>query len=37
MVLKSYEWYANNEAYWKKMEWMKEVPIYTKNNTIEMH
>lgn len=36
-IKKVIAWYADHEAYWRKMEWMKEVPIYTKNNTIEMH
>lgn len=31
------EWYKNNENYWRKLEWMKEVPIYTNKNTVEMH
>jgi dTDP-glucose 4,6-dehydratase len=30
-------WYKNNESYWRKLEWMKEVPIYTSKNTIELH
>lgn len=36
-LTKSIEWYKNNESWWRKIEWMKEVPIYTKFNTIEMH
>ena len=31
------EWYRNNENWWKAIEWMKLVPIYTSKNTIEMH
>jgi len=34
---KTIEWYKNNEIYWRKLEWMKEVPIYTAKNTVEMH
>ncbi|MCK4265283.1 GDP-mannose 4,6-dehydratase [Candidatus Babeliales bacterium] len=34
---KTIEWYGNNKAWWEKIEWMKQVPIYTKNNTVEMH
>jgi dTDP-glucose 4,6-dehydratase len=36
-LIKTIEWYKNNENYWRKLEWMKEVPIYTNKNTVEMH
>ncbi len=31
------EWYKNNEQWWSKLEWMKEVPIRTDKNTVEMY
>ncbi len=31
------DWYKNNVDWWKGIEWMREVPVYTKNNVIEMH
>jgi len=34
---KTIKWYAENEAWWKELEWMKEVPIHTANGNVEMH
>ena len=34
---KTIEWYKNNEAWWKELEWMKHVPIHTTNGKVEMH
>ncbi|HBS47683.1 TPA: epimerase [Candidatus Dependentiae bacterium] len=34
---KTIQWYVNNENWWKKIEWMKLVPIYTTQNTVEWH
>lgn len=31
------EWYKNNQSHWNKLEIMKCVPIYTNNETLEMH
>lgn len=34
---KTIEWYTKNEYWWRPLEWMKQVPVYTKTNQIEMH
>jgi dTDP-glucose 4,6-dehydratase len=31
------DWYKNNEAWWRDLEWMKHVPIRTTDGKIEMH
>jgi len=36
-VSKTIEWYQNNEKWWRNLEWMKQVPVRTTSNTIEMH
>lgn len=34
---KTIKWYCVNESWWRKIEWMKQVPVYTRNNRIELH
>ncbi len=34
---KTIEWYKNNETWWRNQEWMKEVPIRSNDDTIEMY
>lgn len=34
---KTIEWYRNNEAWWKDLEWMKHVSILTTDGKIELH
>ena len=36
-LLKTIEWYKENEEWWRPLEWMKQIPVYTRNNLIEMH
>jgi len=36
-MARTIEWYKNNEAWWQKLTWMKEVPVRTTRNTVEMH
>jgi dTDP-glucose 4,6-dehydratase len=31
------EWYAENEEWWRKLEWMKHVPVRTASGEIEYH
>lgn len=31
------EWYKEHEAWWKKLEWMKQVPISTSSGKVELH
>lgn len=31
------EWYKNNEEWWRRIEWMKNVKIQTKSGKIELH
>lgn len=31
------EWYKNNQSWWNNYELMKQVPINTRNNIVEMH
>jgi dTDP-glucose 4,6-dehydratase len=31
------KWYAENESWWKKIEWMSHVPIMTADGKVEMH
>lgn len=31
------EWYKRNEPWWKELEWMKSVPIKTRDGTEQMH
>ena len=30
-------WYKEHESWWKKLEWMKQVPVRTQKGRIEMH
>jgi dTDP-glucose 4,6-dehydratase len=30
-------WYADNESWWKRIEWMKNIKIMTKSGTTELH
>ena len=30
-------WYRVNEAWWRRQEWMKRVPVRTKNGLVEYH
>jgi len=36
-VIKTIEWYKNNEEWWKELEWMKQVPIHTEDGKVEMY
>ncbi|MEK7524339.1 MAG: GDP-mannose 4,6-dehydratase [Patescibacteria group bacterium] len=36
-VKKTIEWYQNNETWWKKLEWMKLVPITLGNGKVEFY
>lgn len=36
-LLKTVEWYRRHEAWWRKQEWMKAVPVRTANGRIEYH
>jgi dTDP-glucose 4,6-dehydratase len=31
------EWYRDNEAWWRKLEWMKVVPVRTTSGEVEYH
>lgn len=31
------EWYKNNEEWWQRIEWMKNIKIMTKSGKMEMH
>ena len=31
------EWYKNNEDWWRKIEWMKNIKIMTKSGKVELH
>lgn len=31
------EWYKNNEDWWRRIEWMKNIKIMTKNGKMELH
>lgn len=31
------EWYKESESWWKKLEWMKQVPVRTKAGHVELH
>ncbi len=31
------EWYKNNEGWWRRIEWMKNIRIMTKSGQMEMH
>lgn len=31
------EWYDRNRAWWKKLEWMKEITVLTKSGRVEKH
>lgn len=31
------EWYKNNEDWWRKIEWMKQIKIMTKSGKMELH
>ena len=30
-------WYRDNEAWWRKLEWMKVVPVRTASGEVEYH
>ena len=30
-------WYRDNEAWWRKLEWMKDVPVRTASGEVEYH
>lgn len=34
---KTITWYQENEVWWEKISWMRQVPVRTTSNTIEMH
>lgn len=34
---KTIDWYEEHESWWKKLEWMKQVPIRTINGITELH
>lgn len=36
-IEKTVKWYSENPAWWEKLEWMKSVPIITKDGRIEYH
>lgn len=36
-MAKTIEWYKNNLTWWKKLEWMKEVPITLEDGTVVMY
>jgi dTDP-glucose 4,6-dehydratase len=36
-LVKTIEWYRDNAAWWRDLEWMKHVPIRTASGEIEMH
>ena len=36
-LLKTIEWYKSNQEWWRPLEWMKQVPVYTRKNIVEMH
>ena len=36
-IKKTIAWYKDNQEWWKKLEWMKEVPIKLKNGKIVMY
>jgi dTDP-glucose 4,6-dehydratase len=36
-LVKTIGWYKNNEAWWRRIEWMKNIEITTKSGEKEMH
>ena len=34
---RSIDWYKDNGSWWRNLEWMKQVPVRTTNNIVEMH
>lgn len=36
-LIATIEWYKENESWWKKLEWMKQVPVQTSTGIIELH
>lgn len=36
-IVKTIEWYRENHGWWKKLEWMKEVPITLEDGTVVMY
>ena len=34
---KTIQWYQENPTWWQNLEWMKQVPIRSCNNVVEMH
>jgi dTDP-glucose 4,6-dehydratase len=36
-LARTVRWYADNEAWWRKLEWMKVVPVRTPEGTVEYH
>jgi dTDP-glucose 4,6-dehydratase len=36
-LARTVEWYAANEQWWRKLEWMRHVPIRTKSGEVEYH
>lgn len=36
-LIATIEWYKENEAWWKKLEWMQQVPVRTTTGIVELH
>ena len=36
-LVQTIAWYKEHESWWKKLEWMKQVPVRTVNGKIELH
>ena len=34
---KTIDWYTDNEDWWRKIDWMKNIKIMTKNGKMELH
>ncbi len=36
-LIQTIQWYTNNEDWWRRIEWMKNIKIMTKSGKVELH